>query len=104
MEKEGISETEARKKLIEQKEKEKEEIGFTANPFDRRIRELRFEVDQLQNVDFERSKFGFNLSGDAVNRAPGFEKELTTDQELFINPGTGAGQVPSLKAFTVSCT
>ena len=100
MEKEGISETEARKKLRKQKEEEKEEIGFTANPFDRRIRELRMEIDQLQNVDYERSKFGFNLSGDAVNRAPGFEKELTTDQELFINPGTGAGQVPSMKAFS----
>ena len=100
MEKEDISETEARKRLIEQKQKEKEEIGFTANPLDERVQELRKEMEQLKNIDFERSNYGFNLSGDAVNRAPGFEKELTTDQELFINPGTGAGQVPSMKAFS----
>jgi len=100
MDKEDISETEARKRLREQKEKEKEEIGFTANPLDERVQELRKEVEQLQNIDFERTRYEGLPIPQPVNRAPGFEKELTTDQELFINPGTGAGQVPSMKAFS----
>jgi len=100
MEKEDISETEARKRLIEQKEEEARNMPYSMNPFDDTRRELLKEAEQLKNINFERSSYGFNLSGDAVNRAPGFEKELTVDQELFINPGTGAGQVPSLKAFS----
>ena len=73
MEKEGISETEARKRLIEQKEREKEEIGFTANPFDERVQELRKEIDQLQNIDFERTRTEGFFPPKIVNRAPGFE-------------------------------
>jgi len=73
MESEGISETEARKRLIEQKEREKEEIGFTANPFDERVQELRKEIDQLQNIDFERTRTEGFFPPKVVNRAPGFE-------------------------------
>ena len=73
MEKEGISETEARIRLREQKEKEKEKIGFTANPFDERVQELRKEIDQLQNIDFERTRTEGFFPPKIVNRAPGFE-------------------------------
>jgi len=73
MEKEGISETEARIRLREQKEKEKEKIGFTANPFDERVQELRKEIDQLQNIDFERTRTEGFFPPQPVNRAPGFE-------------------------------
>lgn len=70
---EGISESEARKRLIEQKEKEKEEIGFTFNPLDERVQELRKEIEQLQNIDYERTRYeGFPIS-QPVNRAPGFK-------------------------------
>jgi len=72
MEKEGISETEARIRLREQKEKEKEKIGFTANPFDERVQELRKEIDQLQNIDFERTRTEGFFPPKIVNRAPGF--------------------------------
>ena len=73
MEKEGISETEARKKLREQKEEEKEKIGFTLNPLDERVQELRKEIDQLQNIDFERTRTEGFFPPKVVNRAPGFE-------------------------------
>ena len=73
MEKEGISETEARIRLREQKEREKEEIGFTANPFDERVQELRKEIDQLQNIDFEETRTEGFFPPKIVNRAPGFE-------------------------------
>ena len=72
MEKEDISETEARKRLISQKEEEAKNMPYSMNPLDDTRIELLKEAEQLKNIDFERSKYGFNLSGDAVNRAPGF--------------------------------
>lgn len=67
---EGISETEARKRLIEQKEEEARNMPYSMNPFDDKRREILKEAEQLRNIDFERTRYGF--FGD-TNRAPGFK-------------------------------
>ena len=71
MESEGISETEARKRLIQQKEEEARNIPYSMNPFDDKRREILKEAEQLKNIDFERTRYGF--FGDVMNRAPGFK-------------------------------
>ena len=63
-------ETEARKRLIKQKEEEARNMPYSMNPFDDKRREILKEAEQLKNIDFERSKYGF--FGGATNRAPGF--------------------------------
>ena len=70
MESEGISETEARKRLIKQKEEEARNMPYSFNPFDDTRREILKEAEQLRNIDFERTRYGF--FGGATNRAPGF--------------------------------
>ena len=73
MESEGISETEARKRLIKQKEEEARNMPYSLNPFDDTRREILKEAEQLKNIDFERTRYeGFPIS-QPVNRAPGFE-------------------------------
>ena len=68
---EGISETEARRRLIKQKEEEARNMPYSFNPFDDKRREILKEAEQLKNIDFERTKYGF-FEG-ATNRAPGFK-------------------------------
>jgi len=72
MESEGISETEARKKLIQQKEDTAKDMPYSMNPFDDKRREILKEAEQLKNIDFERGRYGFNLLAPPINRAPGF--------------------------------
>ena len=73
MESEGISETEARKRLIQQKEEEARNMPYSMNPFDDTRREVLKEAEQLKNIDFERTRYeGFPIS-QPVNRAPGFK-------------------------------
>ena len=73
MESEGISETEARKRLIQQKEREARNMPYSMNPFDDTRREVLKEAEQLKNIDFERTRYeGFTIS-QPVNRALGFK-------------------------------
>ena len=53
---EGISETEARKRLIQQKEEEARNMPYSMNPFDDTRREVLKEAEQLKNIDFERTR------------------------------------------------
>ena len=72
MESEGISESEARKRLIQQKEEEARNMPYSMNPFDDRRREILKEAEQLKNIDFERTRYEGFFPPQPVNRAPGF--------------------------------